>query len=52
MRYLIGGQMGLVAFPFIVLVGVAYAWVMERLLAGKANVAQSEEETPSVKKAA
>ena len=51
MRYLIGGQMGLIAFPFIVLVGVAYAWVMERLLAGKAKVAKLEE-TSSVKKAA
>jgi uncharacterized membrane protein len=52
MRYFIGGQMGIVAFPFIVLVGVAYAWVMERLLAGKAKVAKPEEETSSVKKAA
>jgi hypothetical protein len=51
MRYLIGGQMGLIAFPFIVLVGVAYAWVMERLLAGKAKVARSEENS-SLKKAA
>jgi hypothetical protein len=51
MRYLIGGQMGLVAFPFIVLVGVAYAWVMERLLAGKARVAKPAE-TPSMTKAA
>jgi hypothetical protein len=51
MRYLIGGQMGLVAFPFIVLVGVAYAWVMERLLGEKAEVVRREE-TPSVKKAA
>jgi hypothetical protein len=51
MRYLIGGQMGLIAFPFIVLVGVAYAWVMERLLAGKAKGAESED-TASVKKAA
>ena len=51
MRYLIGGQMGLVAFPFIVLVGVAYAWVMERLLAGKAKVVEPAE-TQSVSKAA
>jgi hypothetical protein len=51
MRYLIGGQMGLVAFPFIVLVGVAYAWVMERVLGEKAKVAKSEE-TTSVSKAA
>jgi hypothetical protein len=51
MRYLIGGQMGLVAFPFIVLVGVAYAWVMERLLAGKAKAAMPAE-TTSLKKAA
>jgi hypothetical protein len=51
MRYLIGGQMGLLAFPFIVLVGVAYAYVMERLLGEKAKVAKSEE-TPSIAKAA
>jgi hypothetical protein len=43
MRYLIGGQMGLVAFPFIVLVGVAYAWMMERLVAGKAKDAKPTE---------
>jgi hypothetical protein len=51
MRYLIGGQMGLVAFPFIVLAGVAYAWVMDRLLAGKAKAAKPAE-TANFKKAA
>jgi hypothetical protein len=51
MRYLIGGQMGWLAVPFVALVGVAYVWVMERLLGETAKVVRREE-TPSVKKAA
>ena len=51
MRYLVGSQMGLFAVPFIVLVGVAYVWVMERLLGRKSDVVKLTE-TPSVKKVA
>jgi hypothetical protein len=51
MRYLIGSQMVLVAVPFIVLVGVAYVWVMERLLGRESEVAVPDEQS-SVEKAA
>ena len=51
MRYLIGSQMGLFAVPFIVLAGVAYVWVIERLLGRKSEVA-SQAESTSVQKAA
>jgi uncharacterized membrane protein len=51
MRYLVGSQMGLFAVPFVVLVGVAYVWVMERLLGRKSEIVK-QTETPSVKKAA
>jgi hypothetical protein len=51
MRYLVGSQMGLFAVPFVVLVGVAYVWVTERLLGRKSEIAK-QTETPSVRKAA
>jgi hypothetical protein len=51
MRYLIGSQMGLFAVPFIVLVGIAYVWVMDRLLGQKSEIVKRTE-TPSVTKAA
>jgi hypothetical protein len=51
MRYLVGSQMGLLAVPFIVLVGVAYAWVMERLLGRKSEIVR-QTESPSLKKVA
>jgi hypothetical protein len=51
MRYLIGSQMGLFAVPFIVLIGVAYVWAMERVLGRKSDIVEKTE-TPSVTKAA
>jgi hypothetical protein len=51
MRYLVGSQMGLFAVPFVVLVGVAYVWVMERLLGRKSEIVK-QTETPSAEKAA
>jgi hypothetical protein len=51
MRYLIGSQMGWASVPFIVLAGVAYVWVAERLMARKSKTANTAE-APSVKNAA
>ena len=51
MRYMIGSQMGLAAVPILILGFVAYAWVMERLLAKKSDAAKPAE-TSSVKKVA
>jgi hypothetical protein len=51
MRYLIGSELGWVAVPFIFLVGVAYIWVVDRMLGAKAGV-RPQEEAPSATKAA
>jgi hypothetical protein len=51
MRYLIDSQMGWAAVPFIVLIGVAYMWLADRLVNRKAKVARHED-VPSVAKAA
>lgn len=51
MRYLIDSQMGWAAVPFIVLIGVAYVWLADRLLNRKARVA-TREDAPSIAKAA
>lgn len=51
MRYFIGMQMGWAVVPFIALIGVAYMWLADRLLAPKAKVA-SHVDVPSVAKAA
>jgi hypothetical protein len=51
MRYLIGSQMGLFAVPFVALVGIAYVWMMERLLGRKSEIVK-QTETPSIKKVA
>jgi hypothetical protein len=52
MRYLIGSGMGLATVPFILLVGVAYVWVMERLLGSKVEITKPAEKRLSVTKAA
>jgi hypothetical protein len=51
MRYLVGSQMALLAVPFVVLVGVAYVWVMERLLGRKSEIVR-QTESPSLQKVA
>jgi hypothetical protein len=51
MRYFIGMQMGWAAVPFIVLIGVAYMWLADRVLSRKAEVA-IHENVPSIAKAA
>lgn len=51
MRYFIGMQMGWAAVPVIVLFGVAYLWLADRLLNRKAKVA-TRHDVPSVAKAA
>ena len=51
MRYLVGSQMGLLAVPFVVLVGVAYVWVMERLL-GRKSESVTQTDTSNVRKVA
>lgn len=40
MRHLIGGQMGLVPVLVIVWVGVAYGWLVDRLLAIRSRAAK------------
>jgi hypothetical protein len=51
MRYLIESQMGWATVPFIVAIGAAYLWAMDRLLGRTAKV-QTLEQTATVRKAA
>ena len=51
MRYFIDSQMGWAAVPFIVLIGVAYMWLADRLLDRKAKVT-THVDVASVAKAA
>lgn len=48
MRYMIGSQMDLIAAPIILLVGVAYVWVADRLLNRKTG-ARPAEQVPTVR---
>ena len=47
MRYLIGSQLGWIAFPAIVVVGAVYLWVVDRLLS-RQPMTSTREQTPSV----
>ena len=51
MHYMIGSQMGLIAVPFIFVVGAAYLWIVDRLLNRHATIAV-EVEAPRIAKAA
>ena len=51
MRYMIGSQLGWAAVPFILLVGVAYVWVADRLL-GRSTKTTMVEREPKISKAA
>ena len=51
MRYFIGMQMGWAAVPFIALIGVAYMFVVDRLITRKTTVV-TRKDVPSVAKAA
>ena len=51
MHYVIGSQLGWAYVPFIFAVGVAYVWIVDRLLGEQASVRPSQK-APSVPKAA
>lgn len=51
MRYLIGSEIGWAALPVLIVVSVAYIWVVDRLLSRKPK-AGTRETAPSVEKAA
>jgi len=48
MHFMIGSQMGLVALPFIVGVGLAYMWVVGRLLSRTSGSHVVERDTKAV----
>jgi hypothetical protein len=50
MRFFIESEMGWAAVPFIVLIGVAYMWLADRLLTRKASATHVD--VPTIAKAA
>jgi hypothetical protein len=49
MHGLIGSEMGWIAVPFIFVVGVAYVWIVDRLLSRSAGARTAEQTTTNAK---